>query len=82
MNLFRSEEHVRRWAKFDPESTHGIKLVREIAAAFNTPLITERLEPDYVRRLGERIPGLLAALDQLGGGSTFWQLPPTAEADS
>jgi hypothetical protein len=82
MNLFRSEEHVRRWAKYDAESTHGIKLVREIAAAFNTPLITERLEPDYVRQIGERIPGLLEALDRLGGGSPFWQLPPAAGSDS
>jgi hypothetical protein len=28
MNLFRLEEHVRRWADFKPESTDGIKPVR------------------------------------------------------
>jgi hypothetical protein len=76
MNLFRSEEHVRCWADFDPGSGDGIKPVRELVEAFATPLITERLKEDYVRRVQERIPALLAALDRLGGGSSFWQMPP------
>ena len=79
MNLFRSEEHVRRWADFNADSTDGIKPVREMAKVFSNPLFTERLNENYVRRIEERIPGLLADLDRLGGGSPFWQLPPPAE---
>jgi hypothetical protein len=75
MNLFRSEEHVRRWADFDPASTEGIKPVRALAQAFSGPIFRERLAADYVRRVQERMPGLLADLDRLGGGSPFWQMP-------
>ena len=76
MNLFRSEEHARRWADFDPGSRDGIKPVRELVEAFATPLITERLKEDYVRRVEERLPALLAALDRLGGGSSVCRMPP------
>jgi hypothetical protein len=79
MNLFRSEEHVRRWADFDPASTDGIKPVRDLAKAFGGPIFTERLKEDYVRRVQERMPGLLQDLDRLGGGSPFWQMPAPAD---
>jgi hypothetical protein len=79
MNLFRSEEHVRRWADFDPESADGIKPVRELATAFGGPLFTQRLSAEYLRRVQEWLPGLLADLDRLGGGSSFWQMPAPAE---
>jgi hypothetical protein len=75
MNLFRSEEHVRRWADFDPGSTDGIKPVRELARAFSGPIFSERLNDDYVRRIEERLPGLIGDLDRLGGGSPFWKMP-------
>lgn len=78
MNLFRSEEHVRRWADFDPASTDGIKSVRDLAKAFSGPLFSERLKDDWVRRVQERMPGLLQDLDRLGGGSPFWQMPAPA----
>ena len=76
MNLFRSEEHVRRWADYDAGSADGIKPVREVAEVFAIPLMTERLKEDYVRRVQERVPAFFAALDRLGGGSSFWQMPP------
>ena len=79
MNLFRSEEHVRRWADFDPQSEAGIKPVRELAQVFAGPLFSERLKDDYIRRVEERLPGLLGDLDRLGGGSPFWQMPAPAE---
>ena len=76
MNLFRSEEHVRRWADFDPGSADGIKPVADLAKVFGSHLFTERLREDFVRRVQERVPALLADLDRLGGGSPFWQMPP------
>ncbi len=79
MNLFRSEEHARRWADFNQESADGIKPVAAVAEVFRSPLFTERLTEDYVQRVPERIPGLLADLDRLGGGSPFWQMPAPAE---
>jgi len=79
MNLFRSEEHARRWADFNQESADGIKPVAAVAEVFRGPLFRERLEVDHIGRVGERIPGLLADLDRLGGGSRFWQMPAPAE---
>jgi hypothetical protein len=70
---------VRRWADFDPASEAGIKPVAELAKVFGLPLFTERLQEDFVRRVQERIPPLLAALDRLGGGSPFWQMPPAPD---
>ena len=34
---------------------------------------------DYIARVGERLPGLLADLDRIGGGSPFWQMPAPAQ---
>jgi len=42
MNLFRSEEHVRRWALFDPASEDGIRPIQEFAALFSLPMFRER----------------------------------------
>jgi hypothetical protein len=75
MNLFRSEEHVRRWAEFNPESVDGIKPVRAAAVALGGPLNSERLEYGYVGKIQERLPEMLAALDRMGGGSSFWRMP-------
>jgi hypothetical protein len=69
---------VRRWADFNADSQDGIKRVRELAQAFSGPLFSERLAADYVQRIQERLPGLLADLDRLGGGAPFWQMPAPA----
>ncbi len=74
MNLFRSEEHVRRWSQFDPSSSDGIKPVATIAAVMSRPLFRERLAGDYIARLPERIPDFVGELDRMGG-SPFWQMP-------
>jgi hypothetical protein len=66
---------VRRWADFDPKSADGIKSVRELAKVFSGPLFTQRLNAEYLKRVQEWLPLLLADLDRLGGGSTFWQMP-------
>jgi len=74
MNLFRSEEHVRRWADFDPESADGIKPVRELVRAFSGPLFTQRLSAEYLKRVQEWLPGLVADLDRLdASGADAWR---------
>jgi hypothetical protein len=74
MNLFRSEEHVRGWSKFDPESTDGIMPLRDYAKLFGIPLFRERLEPDYVLRLPQLMVEFLTTLAGLGRTGSFWQL--------
>ena len=48
MNLFRSEEHARNWADFDPAQTQTLQPVAQWAARFSAPLFRERTRPDYI----------------------------------
>lgn len=77
MNLFRSEEHVRQWAIFDPASEEGIRPVEQILTIlFVLPRYRERLAPDYLLQLGELSRDLPAALERLGRSAPFWRFSP------
>ena len=77
MNLFRSEEHVRRWALFDPGSEPGIRALGEfVTILFALPRYRERLAPDYLLRVTELSRDLPAALERLGQSSPFWRMSP------
>ena len=79
MNLFRSEEHVRQWALFDPVSADGIRPVADFATIlFVLPRYRERLVPDYLLRVAELSRDLPVALECLGRSSPFWRLTPPA----
>ena len=78
MNLFRSEEHVRRWADFDPESVDGIRPVAALARLFSSARHRERLAPDYLLHIDEHSGAFPALLAELGRGTAFWQLAPPA----
>ena len=73
MNLFRSEEHVRRWALFNPESSEGFLGLEELAAMFSAP--SRRHMPDdnylsswYPQRYQER----RSSLEQMGKATPYW----------
>lgn len=48
MNLFRSEEHVRRSALFNPESRDGLIPLADLAALFGTPSRRHLLDENYL----------------------------------
>lgn len=48
MNLFRSEEHARRFASFDADWAHTLLPVTEWAAIFSSPVFRQRGRPDYI----------------------------------
>jgi len=75
MNLFRSEEHARRWSGYDPKSADGIISARRLHATVFGPLgrYRERLAPDYLTRVPELSKGLVEALAEVSGGSAFWR---------
>lgn len=73
MNLFRSEEHVRRWALFNPGSEEGFIALADVAALFATPSRRHLLDGDYLsfwfpQRYGERRP----LLERLGKATPYW----------
>jgi hypothetical protein len=72
MNLFRSEEHVRNWSLYDPESADGIMPLRDYATLFAAGLFRERLAPDYVLRMPQLLPEFIGVLAQLGKTGPFW----------
>jgi hypothetical protein len=74
MNLFRSEEHVRRWAQFNPASERdGLIALADLAGFFGTESRHHMLDGDYLsawypRRATER----REYLARIGKTSPFW----------
>jgi hypothetical protein len=48
MNLFRSEEHARRWKKFNPDMEKMLRPVSFWAELFSEQLFRNRGRPDYM----------------------------------
>jgi hypothetical protein len=48
MNLFRSEEHARRWDGWTESMVSSLQPVAEWADIFANPFFRERTRPDYV----------------------------------
>jgi len=48
MNLFRSEEHARRWAQFNPASEQGFISLADLAGFFGTETRRHLLDADYL----------------------------------
>ncbi len=71
MNLFRSEEHIRNWARFDPATGEGILPLPDLARLFSVKHFTRRLDPDYFSQ-GLYADDLLTALTELGKTRPFW----------
>ena len=73
MNLFRSEEHARRWSQFNPRSEEGFISLSELAGFFGTETRRQMLVANYLsawfpKRAAER----RVYLEQIGKTSPFW----------
>jgi hypothetical protein len=69
MNLFRSEEHVRRWLNGRaPGATISVTTLADLASRW----WTDRLAPDWRPHTREQNQ---AILDGLGLTGDFWRLP-------
>ena len=81
MNLFRSEEHARRWSQFQPRSEEGFITLDELAGFFGTESRRHMLDADYLsawypRRAAER----RSHLEKVGKTSPFWMGTPDPPA--
>jgi hypothetical protein len=81
MNLFRSEEHARRWSQFTARSEEGFISLADLAGFFGTESRRHMLEGDYLstwypRRAAER----RAYLEKIGKTSPFWMGTPDPPA--
>jgi hypothetical protein len=69
MNLFRSEEHIRRWlGEREPGATIRVTKLSELAHAW----WGDRLAPDWQPHTREQNA---AILERLGLSDPFWRLP-------
>jgi hypothetical protein len=73
MNLFRSEEHARRWSQFNPASEQGFLSLAELAGLFGTETRRHMLDSDYLsvwypRRAQER----REYMTRIGKATPFW----------
>ena len=76
MNLFRSEEHVRNWALYDPTAREGTLPLRDWVRVFSADYVRKRLEPDYFLKARDLRAGVFETLAQLGKIGPFWGTPP------
>ena len=51
MNIFRSEDDVKSWDRYDSASATAIRPVADYFALFNSDLFTKRMTPDYLEQL-------------------------------
>jgi hypothetical protein len=77
MNLFRSEEHARRWSQYTPRSGEGFITLPQLAGFFGTESRRHMLDGDYLstwypRRGAER----RAYLESIGKTTPFWMGTP------
>ena len=73
MNLFRSEEHARRWTQFNPASGIGFITLLELAGFFGTETRRHMLDADYLsawfpKRAAER----REYMTRIGKAVPFW----------
>jgi class 3 adenylate cyclase len=62
MNLFRSEDHVKRWPQHFETADDYVMPVRDWAAVFSAPIFRNRLDPDYLAHSQDLLEGYRAAL--------------------
>jgi hypothetical protein len=74
MNLFRSEEHVRRWDGFDTETADGIMPVANWFGVFDLPVFARRLDANYLEKLPGYVEEVFAAASQISEAA-YWQTP-------
>ena len=79
MNLFRSEDHARRWEQFNRASEEGLGFIRldDLVDLFGTESRRHMLDADYLsawypRRGAER----RAVLERAGKTTPFWMGTP------
>jgi hypothetical protein len=75
MNLFRSEEHVKRWSLYDPASEDYIMALADWAQVFSGPMQRSRLDPDTLARSAEYLSAYHGELHKLGKKTSFWMIP-------
>jgi hypothetical protein len=76
MNLFRSEEHIRNWARYDPATEEGIFPLEDLVKLFTGNFFKKRLDLDYVSHSQVYFGEWLSAVSEIAKIRPFWRLGP------
>jgi hypothetical protein len=74
MNLFRSEEHIRSWPRFDAVSEQGIVPLADLVRLFSLDMFKNRPEPDYATRSRAYAGEFFSAVAELSKTRPFWRV--------
>lgn len=74
MTFFRSEEHLRNWAQFNPPTKEGIISLSDLVKLFSGRLFKRRMDADYVSHIREYRAEMANDLQKLEKAGAFWQL--------
>jgi hypothetical protein len=47
MLFFRSEDHLKKWAQYDPATEGGISQLEGLLTMFSSNIFKRRMDPDY-----------------------------------
>jgi hypothetical protein len=76
MNLFRSEEHARRWSGFRAEAAAGLLSLADAMAIMSTPRHRDRLSGRYVSSAPGYAPVFFDRLRAITRNDPFWDPTP------
>jgi hypothetical protein len=75
MNLFRSEEHMRNWVQFNPDSAEASLPLNDEIAVYATQAAKHRLDEDFVSKwLPNQAAEIAEVARGLGKTGSFWSL--------
>ena len=75
MNLFRSEEHIRKWARYDPAAEQGILPLQNVVTVFSGKFMQKRLDSDYASHALEYFGETLSLMSEIAKMRPFWTPP-------
>jgi len=60
MLFFRSEEHLKNWAQYDPATEGGISQLEGLLTMFSSNVFKRRIDPDYFSNMKTYLRELIA----------------------
>jgi hypothetical protein len=69
MLFFRSEEHLKNWAQYDPATDDGISQLEGLLTMFSSNVFKRRMDPDYFSNMRNYLGELIAEVgsnDKIG----------------
>jgi hypothetical protein len=75
MNLFRSEEHIRKWARYDPATEQGILPLQNVVNVFSGKFMQKRLDMNYASHALEYFDEVVSVISEIAKTRPFWAPP-------